>query len=161
MVDDMHIRIDSNVQKLYLKQDSDVLRCYSISTAKNGLGEMRDSGCTPRGRHQIRCKIGGGRPANTVYESRRPTGLQYTSDLEQKYPGRDWILGRILWLSGVEPGFNRLGQVDTMQRYIYIHGAPSSGISGVPASKGCIRMLQNDVVELFSLVYVGCEVVIG
>ena len=156
----VEIQIDSRAQKLYLSSGADIMRCYSVSTAKNGLGERRDSGCTPRGRHLVRCKIGEGMPANTVYQSRRPTGVMYSPELADKYPGRDWILGRILWLSGVQPGFNRLGLVDTMQRYIYIHGAPSAGVSGVPDSKGCIRMHQQDIVELFSLVPIGCSVLI-
>lgn len=134
------------------------IRCYSVSTSRNGAGEFRGSFCTPRGRHIIRAKIGAGQPINTVFVRRRPTGEIWTPDLGAKFPGRDWILTRILWLSGCEPGFNRLGQVDTMQRYIYIHGSPDSIPMGVPGSIGCVRMANDDLLELFELVSPSTEV---
>jgi lipoprotein-anchoring transpeptidase ErfK/SrfK len=124
-------------------------RRYFVSTAKNGAGEKYGSFCTPRGWHVIRAKIGGGAPVNTVFVKRRPTGEIYTPVLGAQFPERDWILTRILWLSGDEPGFNRLGQVDTMRRYIYIHGSPDSAEMGVPGSIGCIRMRNHDIVDLF------------
>lgn len=133
-------------------------RIYPVSTAKNGTGERNGSLCTPRGLHIIRAKIGAGYPENTVFVGRRPTGELYTPELGEKYPGRDWILTRILWLSGCERGFNRLGEVDTMRRYIYIHGSPDSVRLGVPGSIGCIRMRNSDVVELFELTEPGTSV---
>jgi len=126
-------------------------RRYAISTSKNGLGEANGSFCTPRGRHIVRAKIGAGQPLNAVFVRRRPTGEIWTPALHAAYPGRDWILTRILWLSGCEPGFNRLGKVDTMRRYIYIHGAPDSAEMGKPGSIGCIRMRSADIAELFDL----------
>lgn len=134
------------------------LRSYVISTAKNGAGERYGSLCTPRGRHIIRAKIGAGFPANTVFVGRRATGETYTSDLGARFPERDWMLTRILWLSGCEPGINRLGDVDTMRRYIYIHGSPDSVELGKPGSIGCIRMRNDDIVELFDLVSAGARV---
>ena len=127
-------------------------KTYQVSTAKNGPGEKNGSLCTPRGRHIIRARIGAGQPAGTVFVRRRPTGEVWTPELHAKYPGRDWILTRILWLSGREPGKNRLGEVDTMRRYIYIHGSPDRAEMGKPGSIGCVRMHNRDIVELFDLV---------
>jgi lipoprotein-anchoring transpeptidase ErfK/SrfK len=127
-------------------------RRYAISTAKYGVGEKNGSFCTPRGRHIVRAKIGAGQPLGAVFVRRRPTGEVWTPDLHAKYPGRDWMLTRILWLSGCEVGKNRLGDVDTMRRMIYIHGAPDSAEMGKPGSHGCIRMRNRDVAELFELV---------
>ncbi|HXZ96404.1 MAG TPA: L,D-transpeptidase [Burkholderiales bacterium] len=131
---------------------------YLVSTSKNGAGELNGSYCTPRGLHVIRAKIGEGQPANTVFVDRRPTGEIYTPKLGKRYPGRDWILTRILWLSGCEVGFNRLGKVDTMRRYIYIHGSPDSAKMGQPGSIGCIRMHNVDLLILFNGVAVGTPV---
>ena len=127
-------------------------RVYSVSTASRGPGEKNGSLCTPRGRHIIRAKIGTGQPLNAVFVRRRPTGEVWTPELHEQYPGRDWILTRILWLSGCEPGRNRLGDVDTMRRYIYIHGSPDTAEMGKPGSIGCVRMRNRDIVELFESV---------
>ena len=127
-------------------------RVYSVSTAKRGLGEKNGSLCTPRGKHIVRARIGAGQPLGAVFVRRRPTGEVWTPELHGKHPGRDWILTRILWLSGCQPGFNRLGDVDTMRRYIYIHGTPDTAQLGVPGSIGCVRMRNRDVAELFELV---------
>jgi lipoprotein-anchoring transpeptidase ErfK/SrfK len=127
-------------------------RSYAVSTSKNGLGERNGSYCTPRGRHIVRAKIGAGQPLGAVFVRRRPTGEVWTPALHAAFPGRDWILTRILWLSGCEPGVNRLGDVDTMRRYIYIHGSPDSAEMGKPGSIGCIRMRNADIAELFDLV---------
>ncbi len=137
-----------------------LIKRYAISSALNGAGERNGSFCTPRGRHVIRAKIGAGQPPNTVFVRRRPTGEIYNTDLAAQYPGRDWILTRILWLSGNEPGFNRLGDDDTMRRYIYIHGTPDTVALGTPGSIGCIRMHNNDLIELFERVNAGDSVVI-
>ena len=153
------IRINIARQSLELADSSGTtLRSYTVSTAKNGPGERNGSFCTPRGRHIVRAKIGSGRPVDTVFVGRRPTGERYTDELGGQFPGRDWMLTRILWLSGCEPGFNRLGDVDTMRRYIYIHGSPDSVEMGVPGSIGCIRMRNSDIVELFDLVEAGTPV---
>ncbi len=134
------------------------LRRYDVSTAKNGAGEQEGSYCTPRGQHVVRAKIGRGQPVNTVFVRRRPTGEIYTPALGERFPDRDWILTRILWLSGCEPGFNRLGVVDTMRRFIYVHGSPDSVNIGEPGSIGCIRMRNDDLLELFDLVAPGTPV---
>jgi L,D-transpeptidase YbiS len=123
-----------------------------VSTSKFGVGEQNGSFKTPRGEHIVRAKIGNGVAFNTVFVKRRPTGEIFDAELEQKFPGRDWILTRILWLSGKEVGFNRLGKVDTMSRKIYIHGSPDSRMNGTPGSIGCIRMSNADIVELFDRV---------
>ncbi len=155
----MKINIHIDTQQLDLLDDTGkVLRKYAVSTAANGVGEISGSYCTPRGRHLIRARIGAGLPENTVLVRRRPTGEIYTSGLGAQFPERDWILTRILWLSGCEPGFNRLGESDTMRRHIYIHGTPDSVTLGKPGSHGCIRMHNADLVELFDLVPAGTAV---
>lgn len=155
------IEIDIPTQTLTLREASgDVLKQTLVSTAKNGAGERIDSECTPRGKHIIRACIGAGVPVNTVFVSRRPSGELYSPALRALYPQRDWILTRILWLSGVERGKNRLGEVDTMRRYIYIHGAPDEDPMGVPSSHGCIKMRNSEIVALFELVVPGTRVLI-
>lgn len=147
------IKINIGIQRLDLLDDrGKLIKRYSISSAKNGVGEVNGSFCTPRGRHIIRAKIGAGEPENTVFVERRPTGEIYSGQLARRFPGRDWILTRILWLSGLEPGYNRMGKVDTMRRAIYIHGSPDTADMGKPGSRGCIRMHNRDIVELFNLV---------
>lgn len=155
----MKINIHIPSQQLdLLDETGKVLRRYAVSTAANGVGEISGSYCTPRGKHVIRAKIGAGLPENTVLVRRRPTGEVYSTELGAQFPERDWILTRILWLSGCEPGFNRLGATDTMRRYIYIHGTPDSVQLGIPGSHGCIRMRNADLVELFDLVPAGTAV---
>jgi len=155
----MKINVHIDVQQLELFDDAgQLLRRYAISSAAKGVGEVSGSYCTPRGKHIIRAKIGAGQPENTVFVRRRPTGEIYTPELGTQFPGRDWILTRILWLSGCEVGFNRLGEIDTMRRYIYIHGTPDSVPLGVPDSHGCIRMRNADLIELFDLVPAGTAV---
>lgn len=148
-----HIRISLPAQTLELiGEDGLLIRRYPVSTAKNGAGEMRGSYCTPVGRHIVRAKIGVGQPMYAVFVGRRPTGEIWSPALNAAEPGRDWMLSRILWLSGTERGVNRLGRVDTMRRYIYIHGCAEDAPMGVPESHGCIRMRNADVIELFDLV---------
>lgn len=155
----MRLALDIPTQWMHLYDDREVLiRRYHVSTARNGSGEQRGSYRTPRGRHVIRARIGAGMPANTVFVRRRPTGECWSSELAASHPGRDWILTRILWLSGCEPGFNRLGEVDTMRRFIYLHGSPDTAEMGVPGSIGCVRMRNRDIIELFDLVPAGTPV---
>ena len=151
----MHIDISIARQVLTLFDGAgQVLARYPVSTASRGAGEQRGSYCTPRGKHLIRARIGGGQPENTVFVARRASGEVYSPDLAAAFPERDWILTRILWLSGCEISRNRLGPVDTMRRYIYIHGCPDSVVLGIPGSHGCIRMRNADLVELFDRVAV-------
>jgi len=131
---------------------------FTISTATNGAGQLSGSGCTPLGAHYIRAKIGGHQPEGAVFVGRRPTGEVYSEALAMAHPERDWILSRILWLSGTEIGINRLGNVDTMRRYIYIHGTPDTEPMGVPRSHGCIRMRNTDLIHLFNHTPVGTAV---
>lgn len=154
----LHIVVDLQTQTLTLSDKDTLRRRYPISSAKNGAGERMGSGCTPRGRHVIRAMIGRSLPLGTVFVGRRPTGEIYSPALARERPDRDWILSRIIWLSGCEPGRNRFGQVDTMRRYIYIHGCPDSEPMGIPASLGCIRMRNADIIELFDLVAPGVPV---
>ncbi len=155
----MEIRVDVPGQTLTARRaDGSIFMQVAVSTARNGVGEVMDSECTPRGLHLIRARIGAGCPVNTVFRGRRPTGEIYSPALRRRFPRRDWILTRILWLSGLEPGRNRLGGVDTMRRYIYIHGAPEEDPMGEPTSHGCVKMRNADVVRLFDAVGVGTRV---
>ena len=154
------VRIDLDRQRLELHVHGEPCRSWPVSTAANGPGEREGSECTPRGSHVIRAKIGAGAAPGTVFVARRPTGERYTPALGAARPERDWILTRILWLSGLEPGRNRLGRVDTMRRYIYIHGCPDEVDITTPGSHGCIRMRNDDVIDLFDRVEAGTRVVI-
>lgn len=129
-----------------------------VSSAANGAGERNGSGCTPRGVHQVRARIGDGLPKGAVLKGRRWTGETWTAELHEAFPGRDWILSRILWLSGCEPGRNRMGEVDTFRRYIYLHGTPDCEPMGAPLSHGCIRLRNDDLLELFPQVPLHCRV---
>jgi len=142
-------------QTLELWRGTELVKTYRVSTSRHGAGEVRGSHQTPRGRHVIRAKIGAGAPVNAVFRGRRPTGETYSEALARAHPDRDWILTRGLWLSGTEVGKNRLGLVDTMRRYVYIHGVPDTEPLGVPGSIGCIRMGNRDIVELFDVVPAG------
>lgn len=157
----MRIEISIQKQSLTLFDNFGGVKAkYSISTAANGVGNEKNSGCTPLGNHIVRAKIGANAAPNTVFVGRRPTGEICTPKLMAEFPNRDWILTRILWLSGLDIGFNRLGNVDTMQRYIYIHGSPDSTEMGKIGSHGCVRMRNSDIVELFDLVSAGTTVLI-
>lgn len=157
----MRIQVSIAEQTLSLFDCAErLLMDVRVATAVNGAGELQDSECTPRGHHIVRAKIGGGCAENTVFAGRRPTGEIFTPRLRKSDPDRDWILTRILWLSGTQPGFNRLGSVDTMRRYIYIHGAPDDDVMGVPDSHGCIKMTNTDVISLYDRVPVGTPVLV-
>lgn len=144
--------VNISTQQMQVFERGLLAKEYLISTAKNGPGEQLNSECTPRGLHLIRAKIGANAVINSVFIRRRWTGECYSELLASQQPGRDWILSRILWLSGCEVGKNRLGRVDTMRRYIYIHGTPDCVPMGQPGSRGCIRMRNKDMVELFDLI---------
>ncbi len=155
-----HLDISVDKQRLDLIEHDQVVLSLPVSTAKNGLGQQMGSECTPAGWHRIRAKIGAGLPMNSVFVGRRFTGEIYTPQLAALYPQRDWILSRILWLSGLEPGKNRYGTVDSAWRYIYIHGSPDDLIDGKAMSHGCIRMKNADILQLFDRVAAGCKVFI-
>jgi lipoprotein-anchoring transpeptidase ErfK/SrfK len=155
----MLIEVHVPSQMLRLKDDGGrVLMETRISTGCKGVGEQNGSEQTPRGWHKIRAKIGAGQPENTVFVARRPTGETFSPEMRAAYPNRDWILTRILWLSGLEPGRNRLGKVDTMRRFIYIHGCPDEDPMGAPGSHGCVKMRNRELIELFDRVPIGTRV---
>jgi hypothetical protein len=153
-----HIRISINEQRLQLLDAGSIMMDVAVSTAANGPGEIMHSECTPRGWHRVRAKIGAGCPVNTVFVGRRPSGEIYTPALQRENPGRDWILTRILWLCGLEPGTNRFGEVDSMRRYIYIHGCPDADPMGIASSHGCVKMRNADMITLFDSVPAGTRV---
>jgi len=154
----VHLDVDIGRQILTIVHDDDRRETFVVSTARKGPGERFGSEQTPRGWHVIRARIGAGMPPGTVFVGRRPTGEIYTPELAAAQPERDWILTRILWLSGLEPGRNRLGDVDTMRRFIYIHGCPDEDPLGIPGSHGCIKMRNHDVIRVFDAVPVGTRV---
>jgi len=155
----MRVRVLIAAQTLELLEDrGGLVKSYRVSTSARGAGEENGSFKTPRGRHIIRAKIGANALPYAVFVERRPTGEIYSRELAARFPERDWILTRILWLSGCEPGFNRLGNVDTMRRMIYIHGSPDTAIMGKPGSMGCVRMHTTDILDLFDRVSPGTPV---
>ena len=143
------IRISIAKQHLELIESGQVVGRFAVSTALLGAGELRDSFKTPRGLHCVRARIGSGLRKFSILVGRRPTGELWSPELSRRFPDRDFILTRVLWLSGLEPGRNRLGQVDSMRRFIYIHGAPETMQFGKPGSRGCIRVTNEDVMEIF------------
>jgi hypothetical protein len=155
-----YLDVSISQQMCHLYSEGKLVFEAAISTALNGIGQQKNSGCTPLGWHKIRACIGHNHAINTVFIGRRPTGEIYNDQLAQQFPERDWILSRILWLSGLELGQNRLGNVDTMQRYIYIHGCPDHLPMGVALSHGCIRMHNSDVIALYEQVSPGFKVYI-
>ena len=154
------IEINIATQQLTVWQQQQIIAQFIISSALKGAGEIQGSEQTPRGQHIIRAKIGQNQPINSVFKARRPTGEIYNAQLAIQFPTRDWILTRIMWLSGCELGKNRGGQCDTMRRYIYIHGTPDTEPMGIPKSHGCIRMRNEDIIQLFDLVPVYTPVII-
>ena len=154
------IKVSIDEQRLQYIDCGRVVMDVAVSTAANGPGEIMDSECTPRGRHRIRAKIGAGAVTNTVFVGRRANGEIYTPELKQQHPDRDWMLTRILWLSGMEPGKNRFGDRDSMRRFIYIHGCPDEDPMGTPTSHGCVKMRNSAVIELFDRVPAGTQVLI-
>ena len=160
MMPDDYLHVTLSTQRLTVYSGGAPLQKYSVSTALKGAGAQMDSEKTPLGWHRIRAGIGAGCAAGTVFIARRPTGEHYSEALAAADPGRDWILTRILWLCGTESGKNRFGEVDSMRRYIYIHGCPDSEPMGEPRSHGCIRMRNQDVIELFEQVPAGMPVLI-
>ncbi|MBL1265375.1 L,D-transpeptidase [Methylomicrobium sp. RS1] len=157
---DIYLDVSIAHQRLTLVENGQPLKTYPVSTAKNGPGERKGSECTPRGWHRVRAKIGAGQPLFSVFKGRRPTGEIYSPKLGRLHPERDWILTRILWLGGLEPGKNRYREIDSAWRYIYIHGTPDEGMRGQPESHGCIRMFNADVLELFDRIEAGIRVYI-
>lgn len=145
-------------QMLYGFANGELRLRMRVSTARNGAGERNGSGCTPRGMHRVRARIGAGLPPAAVLRGRRWTGEIWSAELHGRHPGRDWILSRILWLAGCEPGINLLGEVDTFRRYIYLHGTPDTEPMGVPLSHGCVRLRNVDMISLFDRVPPGCAV---
>jgi hypothetical protein len=176
MTDRYHLKVGIESQTMVLLDNGELLKSYIIATAKNGIGQIEGSECTPLGDHQISEKIGDGMPENAVFVAREWTQEIYTEALSLSHANRDWILTRIMWLDGLENGLNRgeynteddelasndsLVSCDTKGRYIYIHGCPDSHAMQVPSSHGCIKMRNADIIELFDLVAVGTPVLIA
>jgi len=148
------ILVDVPQQSLSLYEHDQCLQSWPVSTASRGCGNDRDSLKTPLGAHRIAEKIGAGCQAHTIFKAREDTGCLADVIMQAHSGDEDLITSRILWLKGIEAGKNLNGDVDTQQRYIYIHGTPEEGLIGQPVSHGCIRMRNRDVIELFELVEV-------
>lgn len=156
-----YIHVHLGQQTLCLHSGPVVVRHYQVSTARNGPGERAGSECTPRGWHRIAARIGEGAALHTVFVGRKPTGERWSPEFAASHPGRDWILTRILWLEGTEPGRNQGGDCDTFSRYIYLHGTPDDVVLGIPGSRGCVRMRGSDIIDLHDRVQVGCRVLLS
>ena len=146
----MQIHIDVGGQRLELREGDAVLRAFPVSTSALGLGSEPGSFKTPVGRFRVSEKIGEGAPLGAVFKGRMPTG-----ELGACATEGDLILTRILRLDGIEEA-----NANTRDRYIYIHGTNHESLVGTPASHGCVRMRNRDIVELFGLVESGTEVFI-
>ncbi len=144
-------------QVLYHRRRTGVWLSFAISTSAFGTGNEKNSFKTPLGKHRICAKIGDDMPVYTAFHGREPVG---TFDPESDYLDRDWILSRILWLDGCEPGKNKGGRMDSKHRYIYIHGTHEEDKLGTPASHGCIRMSNLDILDMFEHAFVGERVLI-
>ncbi|KAA0013672.1 L,D-transpeptidase [Billgrantia pellis] len=150
--------VDIARQRLVHWQGGRMLAEWPASTALAGPGQGEGSGGTPLGWHYVRAAIGANQPFGAVFRGRRPTGEVYSPALAAAHPERDWILTRILWLCGLERGFNRGGDVDSQRRYIYFHGTPPDQPMGEPRSHGCIRLRDEALLELFALAPPGTPV---
>ena len=144
--------ISIKAQQLDYLHNHKTIASFPVSTSKHGTGNQNNSFKTPLGLHKIKLKIGKNCPVNTVFKSRRPTGYIYRP--EYKQVKKDWILTRILWLQGLEPNINSGKGIDSLRRFIYIHGTPDSEPMGTAKSHGCIRMCNIDIIKLFDLVSV-------
>lgn len=148
-------------QEMYLVKNDALEKTYRISSSKYGIGNQSGSGKTPLGVHRIAEKIGAGAKPNTIFTGRKDTGKTATILREPVDTEEDHVTTRILWLEGMEPGVNKGKGIDSKLRYIYIHGTPEEGLIGTPASHGCIRMYNADVLELFGLIQAGAFVFIA
>ena len=155
------IDIDISQQRLYLKQNDDLIKSYPISSSTYGEGITENSNMTPLGLHVIKEKIGTDVPINTLFISRINTKRTVNIENSRNKTKDDHITSRILWLDGLEEGKNKGKGVDSYSRYIYIHGTHEEGLIGEKASHGCIRMLNNDVIDLYNYVNIGTEVYIS
>jgi hypothetical protein len=140
------LTVNIAAQSASLFEDEKFVKKYPCSTSRFGIGQIEGSNCTPLGLHRIAEKIGGGAAAGAVFKSREVVG--HTSQPEFADAK---ITTRILWLEGLEPGFNRDGNVDSHDRYIYIHGTGDQETIGAPASHGCIHFADSDLIPLFDL----------
>lgn len=147
-------------QEMYLVRNDAIEKTYRISSGKTGAGNQAGSGKTPLGVHCVSEKFGAGAKPNTIFVGRKDTGKAATVYTNAVDTEEDHVTSRILWLEGLEPGINSGKGIDSKQRFIYIHGTPEEGLIGKPASHGCIRMYNKDVIELFDLVQVGTPVVL-
>lgn len=148
-------------QQLYLFEGEQVLETYPVSTSRYGVGSQEGSHQTPPGLHRVQEKIGGDCPAGAVFRGRQFTGELATVETQAVVTGQDCITSRILWLSGLEAGLNQGEGVDSYQRYIYIHGTHEEGLIGQPASIGCVRMRNADVIRLYNEIDEGTLVYIA
>mgnify|MGYP001378656138 CR=1 FL=1 len=145
--------IDASNQKLLLIEKGQVTHRWVISTAEAGLGSRKGSNQTPLGAHRLAQKIGDGAPLGTVFKARQNTGrIAKILTAPGARSGEDNVTTRIMWLDGLEPGLNKGDMVDSYQRFIYIHGTDEEGRLGAPASHGCIRMRNQDVIDLYDRV---------
>ncbi len=152
------IIVDISEQRLYLYNNNNLVQSFPVSTSKYGEGQIENSFKTPLGLHEIKEKIGDKAPINTIFTARENTNKREEILINSNDTEDDFVTSRILWLDGLENGINRGVGVDSYSRYIYIHGTHEEGLIGQKASHGCIRMFNNDVIELFDMVSEGTKV---
>jgi lipoprotein-anchoring transpeptidase ErfK/SrfK len=157
----MEIHVSISDQRLFVIENGDTLKNYPVSTSKYGIGNESGSYKTPIGHHVIAKKYGADAAIGAIFKARINTGRVAEIITEPRNDDNDYVTTRILWLRGTEPGVNRGEGIDSFHRYIYIHGTHEEGLIGQPASHGCIRMYNRDVIELYDLVEVGTPVIIS
>lgn len=151
------VRIGTATLQFY--RQGALVKSYAISTSKRPPSNIKDSLGTPRGLHEIAERIGAGQPPGMVFKARVPTGRHY-HEFPDASENNNLITGRILWLRGLEVGVNRGGNVDTYERYVYVHGTNHEDRIGEPLSSGCVLMRNLDIVELYEEVRGGDHVMI-
>ncbi|MCK5823879.1 MAG: L,D-transpeptidase [Ichthyobacteriaceae bacterium] len=152
------IIVNVDKQELYLLKGTDTLNVYKVSTATNGIGNKSGSNKTPLGKHSVISRVGEGKPIGATFVGRQFTGKISEIITDSIDVADDLVLSRIMRLQGLEEGVNKGSGIDSYKRYIYIHGTNEEGLIGKPASHGCIRMFNNDVIDLFNKTEIGTQV---
>jgi hypothetical protein len=153
--------VDVSRQLLWVIENTHIVNEYEVSTSRYGVGNKQDSYKTPLGAHAIKQKIGDGAALGEIFKARQASGQQAQIIFQPEHDYQDLILTRILWLTGLEPGHNSGPGIDSYTRYIYLHGTQEEGLLGQAVSKGCVRMANQTIIDLFKMVEEGTFVYIA